>query len=77
MNHLANNLFIGAILLQPVLVNAPKELFKQLGVPQDKQDINLLNKYGVLGGEKVNKGEPLFPRLKVNEEVEYIKNLMK
>ncbi|MGI6735307.1 MAG: methionine--tRNA ligase [Bacilli bacterium] len=77
MNHLANNLYISAILLQPVLVNAPKELFKQLGVPIELQDFKLLNKYGVLGGQKVSKGNPLFPRLKVNEEVEHIKNLMK
>lgn len=77
MNHLANNLFTAAILLQPVLINAPQELFKQLGVPKSLQSIDLLNKYGVLGGQKVNKGTPLFPRLKVSEEVEFIKNLMK
>lgn len=76
MNHLANNLYISGMLLKPVLVHAPTSLFKQLGVSEDLQKFELLAKYGVLGGQKVTKGEPLFPRLKVAEEVEYIKSLM-
>ncbi len=76
MNHLANNLYISGMLLKPVLVNATTELFRQLGISEELQKFELLSKYGVIGGQKVNKGEPLFPRLKVADEVEYIKNLM-
>ncbi len=76
MNHLANNLYISAMLLKPVLVHAPNELFRQLGISEDLQKFELLKKYGVIGGQKVVKGDPLFPRLKVAEEVEFIKNLM-
>ena len=77
MNHLANNLYISAMLLKPVLLHASIELFHQLGITEDLQKFELLAKYGVIGGQTVNKGEPLFPRLKVNDEVEYIKSLMK
>lgn len=76
MNHLANNLLIAGILLQPILVETPAKLFTQLGVDQKGISFDLLNKFGFLGGQKVNKGEPLFPRLNVKEEVEFIHNLM-
>lgn len=76
MNHLANNLYITAILLKPVLIHAPKEVLKQLGIDQSFDTFEKLSKYGVIGGQKVNKGNPLFPRLKVNDEVAYIKDLM-
>ena len=76
MNHLANALYVAAILLQPVLVEAPSKLFDQLGVEEDLRDYKHVYKFGVLGGQKVNKGQPLFPRLNVEDEVEYIKSLM-
>lgn len=76
MNHLANNLYISGMLLSPVLTTAHTELFKQLGIPTDLQKFELLAMYGVIGGQTVNKGEPLFPRLKVQEEVDFIKSLM-
>jgi methionyl-tRNA synthetase len=76
MNHLANNLYIAAVLLSPVLVETTKKLFTQLGIEEKFLSIEYLNKYGVIGGQKVSKGIPLFPRLKLEDEIEYIKNLM-
>lgn len=76
MNHLANNLYISAVLLQPILVHASSKLFVQLGVEEKLRSFNNLNKYGVLSGQKVQKGELLFPRLKVDDEVAFIKGLM-
>lgn len=76
MNHLANNLLIGAKLLEPVLVHAPSLLYKQLGISEDLTAFDKVKTYGILGGQKVAKGDPLFPRLKVNEEVAYIQGLM-
>lgn len=77
MSHLANNLYISSVLLKPALLKAPSELFKQLGIPEKLMDFEYLKKYGVIGGQQVAKGEPLFPRLKVAEEVEFIQKLMK
>lgn len=77
MNHLANNLFIVGMLLRPVLLHATEELFRQLGVSEDLQQASLVAKYGVLGGQSVAKGNPLFPRLKVEDEVNFIKEMMK
>lgn len=77
MSHLANNLYISSVLLKPVLLKAPVELFKQLGIPETLMDFKYLEKYGVIGGQLVAKGEPLFPRLRVAEEVEFIQKLMK
>lgn len=77
MSHLANNLYISSVLLKPVLLHAPHELFKQLGINDNLMAFEHLNKYGVIGGQKVVKGNPLFPRLKVSEEVEFIQKLMK
>ncbi len=76
MNHLANALYIAGTLLQPVLPHASAGLFEQLGVEDKIRDYQLVHKFGVLGGQTVNKGQPLFPRLDVEEEVAYIKSLM-
>ena len=76
MNHLANALYIAGTLLQPVLPHASVGLFEQLGVEDTLRDYQLVHKFGVLGGQTVNKGKPLFPRLDVEEEVTYIKSLM-
>ena len=76
MNHLANALRQSAIMLQPILLKAPKELFNQLGISEDLQTFSSLTKVDAMGGQHVNKGNPLFPRLDVNVEVEYIKSLM-
>ena len=57
MNHLANALRQSAIMLQPVLLKAPKELFVQLGVEEVLQKVESLEKVDAMGGQKVNKGQ--------------------
>ncbi|MGI6713878.1 MAG: methionine--tRNA ligase [Bacilli bacterium] len=76
MNHLANVLFKTALLLKPVLVEAPNKLFDQLGVAQEKRQYQNVYTFAVLGGETVQKGAPLFPRLDSAVEVPYITGLM-
>ncbi len=76
MNHLANTLRQCAIMLSPVLINAPIKLYEQLGLSKEKQTFESLNEFDVLGGEAVTKGSPLFPRLDVEKEIEFIKDLM-
>lgn len=76
MNHLANVLYTVAVLLQPVLTRSPKDLFVQLGVQPDLQTYAHIQKFGILGGQVVNKGNPLFPRLDAKVEVEFIALMM-
>lgn len=76
MNHLANCLYVAATLLQSVLVEAPKKLFDQLGVEEDLRVYNRVHQFGVLGGQHVHKGDPLFPRLDATVEVPFIASLM-
>jgi len=76
MNHLASVLYIAGVLLQPVLVHAPKALFAQLGVSEKLQAYKNVHKFGIVGGCHVQKGAPLFPRLDNAIEVPWIYNLM-
>jgi methionyl-tRNA synthetase len=75
MVHLAESLRRIAILLQPFLTRTPAEIFSQLNV-EDKnlQTWESLEKFGLIPeGIKVVKGSPIFPRLDIAEEVEFIK----
>jgi len=72
--HLAESLRIISILIQPFLTRAPKEMWRQLGIGQGPlTEWETVRKFGTLpAGTKVVKGEPLFPRLDVEAEVQYI-----
>ncbi|MED1471866.1 methionine--tRNA ligase [Bacillus salipaludis] len=78
MVHLAESLRRIAILLQPFLTRTPNGIFNQLGIT----DVGLkawdsLEGFGLIpSGTKVQKDAPLFPRLEIAEEVEFIKTKM-
>ncbi|EXX86662.1 methionyl-tRNA synthetase [Paenibacillus darwinianus] len=74
MYHLAESLRIISILIQPFLTNAPKEIWRQLGVaPGGLTAWDSTKTFGALpGGTNVSKGLPLFPRLETAEEVGFI-----
>lgn len=77
MVHLAESLRISAILLQPFLTQAPKEIYRQLGL--NVEQINIQNiRFGEFPQDKkvVSKGKPIFPRLDMEEEVAYIQAKM-
>jgi methionyl-tRNA synthetase len=78
MVHLAETLRRIAILLQPFLTRTPNEIFKQLGIQDEAlKTWDSLKKFGVIPSEtKVEKGSPIFPRLEIAEEVEFIKTKM-
>ncbi|HJV30963.1 MAG TPA: methionine--tRNA ligase, partial [Bacillales bacterium] len=78
MVHLAETLRRIAILLQPFLTRTPNEIFKQLGIQDEGlKTWDSLEKFGVIPSEtKVEKGSPIFPRLEIAEEVEFIKTKM-
>ncbi len=80
MYHLVENLRIVAVLLQPFMKETSKKMLEQLGI----KDENLTNwdsidEYGKIneGIKVIEKGEPLFMRLDMEEEVNYIKEGMK
>lgn len=75
--HLAASLRLVAILIQPVMTHTPKEIFAQLGLNSDDMAIKGVSYFDLpAGAQVVAKGTPIFPRLDVEEEQEYIKSKM-
>lgn len=78
MVHLAESLRITAVLLKPFLTETPNKIFTQLGIHKEElQSWDSLESFGQINQSKVNKQSPIFPRLEVEEEVNYIKEQMK
>jgi methionyl-tRNA synthetase len=78
MVHLAESLRRIAIMLQPFLTRTPKEIFSQLGVEAENLTTwDSMDEFGAIpAGVVVKKGNPIFPRLDLEEEVSYIKMKM-
>ena len=76
MNHLANAIYISGMLLKPVLTRASDKLFEQLGASGDLLKYENVYNFGCVGNVMVNKGEQLFPRLDVEAETAFIRDLM-
>jgi len=79
MAHLAETLRRTAVLLQPFMTETPEKIFHQLGIDSPElKTWDSLETFGAIPeGTKVNKGEPIFPRVKMDEEIEFIKASMK
>jgi methionyl-tRNA synthetase len=76
MNLLAESLRKIAILFTSFLVETPDKMFEQLGVSVNEKAYSTL-KENLSAGNKVTKLDPLFTRLDVNTEAEYIDNKMR
>ena len=78
MVHLAESLRVSAILLQPFLTHAPKEIFAQLGVTGKEAGEFKTVDFGQFPTDVkvVEKGTPIFPRLDLEVEANYIKEQM-
>ena len=78
MVHLAETLRRIAILLQPFLTRTPVKIFEQLNIQAEElKSWEGLEQFGAIpAGTKVQKGEPIFPRLELDKEIEYIKEKM-
>ncbi|KRN27151.1 methionine--tRNA ligase [Liquorilactobacillus mali] len=75
--HLAASLRVIAILLQPVLTHAPKEIFAQLGLTHNNMGIKDISYTDLPSNTKVvEKATPIFPRLDVEKEVTFIQSKM-
>ncbi len=79
MYHLIENLRKIAILIRPFMEETSDNIFRQIGITnKDLKDWTSLKKYDKLSNIKViEKGEPIFMRLNAEEEIEYIKQVMK
>ncbi|MGN1401625.1 MAG: methionine--tRNA ligase [Bacillus sp. (in: firmicutes)] len=78
MSHLAEALRLVAILLKPFLIRTPEAIFAQLNITDENlQNWDSLQTFGVIPeGTQVVKGNPIFPRLEIEKEVEFIKEKM-
>ena len=75
MYHLIENIRKIGIMLIPFMENTAKNLLGQVGIPNQLQTWESLKKYDTLKNIKVTeKGEPLFMRKNVEEELEYLRN---
>ncbi|RWR07196.1 methionine--tRNA ligase [Siminovitchia fortis] len=80
MVHLAESLRRAAILLQPFLTQTPKKIFEQLNITDEQfQTWESLETFGNIPSQTnvAAKGKPIFPRLEMDEEIQYIKDQMK
>jgi len=79
MTHLAESLRIASILLQPFLTNAPRELWRQLGLDGKTELLTWDSVYrfgAISAGVRVQPGAPMFPRLDIEKEAAYIAGQM-
>nr|WP_249315893.1 methionine--tRNA ligase [Bacillus sp. FJAT-49711] len=79
MFHLAESLRRVSILLKPFLTETPNKILSQLNITNEQfSSWESLEKFGSIpeGTSVVEKGEPIFPRLDMEEEINYIKDQM-
>lgn len=78
MVHLVESLRIASILLQPFLTKAPAKIWEQLGITSSElTSWESAKTFGLIpAGTRLVKGEPIFPRLDAEQEIEFIVNSM-
>ncbi|WP_454191926.1 methionine--tRNA ligase [Paenibacillus sp. Marseille-Q7038] len=78
MAHLVESLRVASILLQPFLTQAPRKIWEQLNIQEGELTAwDSTKQAGIIPeGNELRKGEPIFPRLDVEQEVAYIANAM-
>lgn len=78
MSHLAESIRIVAVMLQPFMTRVPKQILAQLGLQADLLGDweQVATFHAIPAGTKVQKANPIFPRLDAEEEVAYIVEAM-
>ena len=76
MAHLARTLYVVGLLVSPILVHKSVGILDQLGCDEGKRKYDFIHQEDILNGCKVNKGDPLFPRLDMAKETETIVAMM-
>lgn len=77
MRHLAGVLRHVAIMIQPFMTRAPKEMFRQLGLEGEDMSWEALDRFADFSDAVVTDGTPIFPRRDVKEEVDAIQEMMR
>lgn len=79
MYHLIENLRKIAILIKPFMNETSENILNQIGIQKNElKDWNSLYSYDKIEAAKViEKGEPIFMRLNIEEEVNYLTGIMK
>ena len=73
---LTNTIIVATKLLSPVLVESAPKVYEQFGLTDELKEYDIVHKFCPFAGLHVSKGNPLFPRLDVKLETEYISSLM-
>lgn len=79
MANLAESLRHIAVMLQPFMTSAPKQIAEQLGFGNDLLNWDSIAEFGNVipaNTKVVEKGIPIFPRLDAEEEISYIREQM-
>jgi methionyl-tRNA synthetase len=78
MGHLAESLRIVSILIQPFLTQTPARIWTQLGIEEGPLTAwdSLAEFSNLIAGTKTSKGDPIFPRLELADEVAWIAGMM-
>ena len=74
---LVNSIIVGTKLMSPALVESPEKVYALFGLSEEQKAYDYVYKFCPFGGNKVTKGDPLFPRLDTKVETEYIQSLTK
>lgn len=78
MTNLAESLRLVAVLISPIMTQSPAKIFNQLGLDFNNDEEKTLEFGNFAWNIKVtDKPNPIFPRLKNDEEIKYIKQQMK
>lgn len=72
---LVNSIITCTKLLSPALVETQDKVFAMFGLSKEQQQYDYVNKFCVYEGNVVSKGEPLFPRLDVKIETDFINSI--
>ncbi|MGY4691898.1 methionine--tRNA ligase [Salibacterium sp. K-3] len=69
--HLAESLRYISIMIQPFMTETPQKIWHQLGIPEGCTKWETMREFAQLpeGTKVVSKGEPIFPRLEIENEV--------
>ncbi len=79
MNNLAESLRHIAVMIQPFMTNAPKQIIEQLGLDEKSLQWDTIETFGNVISKNIKvaeKGTPIFPRLDAEVEVAYIREQM-
>ena len=71
--YLSETIRIATTLLQAILIEVPAKIFKKFGYEKELQTFESIKKFSTNNyGQKVEKGDNLFPRLDVEKEIAYL-----